>query len=164
MNPLFNKFSQHVFFLFEESHKYAQPSLSSFVCANACIIKLIHLCADCAPTWDQHDSISIFMNNLVTSVRETDRERFARSMSSCLWHAKRHVHCVTASSSSTRTPTYSQYAVMHAVFFNLRSPLAVSHPSVDRMNSDMWETHQHFSSAHSVNRQRDCGDPNLTLN
>lgn len=59
----------------------------------------------------------------------------------------------------TRTHTRSNSCihvdvVIHALFLtNSHSSLTISHPSVDRIHSDIWQAHQHFSSSHSTDSQ-----------
>lgn len=124
------------------------------------------------------------MNNPVTSVRETDGEKSPGSMSSCLWHAKELVHRVTASfcscltpphppSSSPNIPSHTYTIRIHKYrlstlsqayyFAPIHIPsLTISHPSKDRMPSDIWQTRQHFILL-SLCRQPACRDPNITL-
>lgn len=113
------------------------------------------------------------MNNPVTSVRETDGERSVGSMSSCLWHAKEPVHCVTASFADTiyTTPSPNTHSNkqkymkmhLHVVILEYFSELTFlpHYLSVDRIQFDtpvsifqlslykqLWQTYR---------------DPNITL-
>lgn len=151
------------FFLFAKLyalyvHTYVHAHLFSdeFIC-----VPIVCLCP-----WEWHSSISIFMNNPVTSVRETDGEWSAGSMSLCLWHANEQIHCVTASlpnilalihTVQVHTLTLCQaYSVPRRFFPNCFSPTS-------RLDT-LW--HLRGQSAFfflSLDAKLGCGDPNVTL-
>lgn len=58
-----------------------------------------------------------------------------------------HIHC------SKHKYIHLHFVIHTLSLTNSHSSLTISHPSVDRICSDIWQAHQHFSSSHSADSQ-----------
>lgn len=108
------------------------------------------------------------MNNPVTSVRETDGERSAGSMSLCLWHANEQIHCVIASLPNILAPIPTvqvhTLTLCHTYSVPRKFTFFPRYFSPTSRHDALW--HLRGPSAFfflSLDRQPGCRDPNITL-
>lgn len=143
-------------------------------CAGPFILGCIHLCAGCLPVcmtitwlnfhfyeqssylcqgdwWREVCRINVIVPLACQGARPPPCYRFLCFSSS---PSPTYSHAHTCWGASTSTFTLVTRLVTPTLFITgSHSSLAVSHPSVDGMCSDIWRAHQHFSSSHSADCQ-----------